>query len=221
MRMELVCSAILFDLDGVLVDSEAIVARHWRNWAINHDIPPERILAIFHGRPSVEVVRLVAPRLNAEVEARLMEAAASIDLDGLSVYEAARPLLERLPAGSWAVVTSGSKLTASSRLGFGDFPQPAVLITADDVAHGKPHPEPYATAAERLGVAPEHCLVIEDAPAGIESGKAAGMRVIAVTTSHAPAQLSQADVVVDELGDLTVDVVDGQLRVWVRQKAQQ
>ncbi len=213
--MNLICSAILFDLDGVLVDSAPVIERHWQRWGNHHGVELARIMALAHGRPSVEVMAAVAPHLDAVEEARLMEAAAAVDEDGLTIFDAARSLLAGLPDGRWAVVTSGNNVTATTRLRLGRFPTPPVLVTADDVAHGKPHPEPYLQAAARLGVEPAGCVVVEDAPAGIEAGRAAGMRVLAVATTHAPEQLSAADAVLPVIDALTVREQDGRLHLHV------
>lgn len=202
--MQLTCSAVLFDLDGVLVDSAPVIERHWQRWGDRHGVPVSRIMALAHGRPSVEVMAAVAPHLDAATEARLMEAAAAVDEDGLTIYDAARALLAGLPEGRWAVVTSGNRQTATTRLAIGRFPEPPVLITADSVSHGKPHPEPYLAAAERLGVAPADCLVIEDAPAGVQSAKAAGMTAVAVTTTHAPPLLLDADAIIPDVSAVAI-----------------
>lgn len=203
--MELTCSAVLFDLDGVLVDSAPVIERHWQRWGDRHGVPLSRIMALAHGRPSVEVMAAVAPHLDAAVEAHLMEAAAAVDEDGLTIFDAARSLLAGLPDGRWAVVTSGNGLTASTRLRLGQFAVPPVLVTADDVAHGKPHPEPYLRAAGLLGVDPAACIVVEDAPAGIEAGRAAGMRVVAVASTHTPEQLAAADAIVADIGAVNIN----------------
>jgi sugar-phosphatase len=211
--MEFICTAILFDLDGVLVNSSTVVKRHWERWASRHNIPFEHVMEVAHGRTSAEIIRLVAPHLNAEQEGRLREAAEGVDTDGLEVFASARELLRVLPADSWAVVTSGNSRTATTRLRYGDFPPPPVLVTADDVRRGKPEPEAYLLAAQRLGVPSEQCVVIEDAPAGIEAAHAAGMRAIAVATTYRPQALSKADIIVRELASVVVKTEGNQLRV--------
>jgi len=196
------CDAVIFDIDGVLVDSTALVERHWQEWAARHGLDPAAIMAVAHGRPSVETMRLVAPHLDAEAEATDMEAREAFDTDGLVRVAGAAELVRSAPARSWAVVTSGSQAIARTRLGFAGVPAPDVLVTSDDVARGKPDPESHLLAAERLGVAPERCIVIEDAPAGVEAARAAGMRVIAVATTHRPEELVEADAVVARLADI-------------------
>lgn len=211
--MEFICTAILFDLDGVLVDSAKVVTRHWERWASRHDVSSQHVMEIAHGRTSAEIIRLLAPHLDAEQEGRLLEAEEGDDTDGLKVFDSARELLLALPPNAWAVVTSGMQRTAATRLRYGGFPTPPVLVTADDVRRGKPEPEPYLLAAQRLGIQPAQCVVIEDAPVGIAAARAAGMRAIAVLTTHRPDALSQADVIVREIADVMVKTEGRQLRV--------
>lgn len=217
--MELICAAILFDIDGVLIDSSVVVERHWRRWAERHGVAYERMTEVMHGRTSAATIRIVAPHLDAEAEGRLREAVEGIDTDGLAVYAGAEALLRSLPAHGWGVVTSGNRRTASTRLGYGGFPTPPVLVTAEDVQRGKPDPQPYLVAAERLGVQPGGCVVVEDAPAGIEAGRAAGMRVVAVASTHGPRALTRADVVVSEIRNVTVRIEGSEFRVVVEPAA--
>jgi sugar-phosphatase len=213
--MEFICAAVLFDLDGVLVDSSAVVERHWKRWADSHGVSFERLMEIAHGRTSAGIIHIMAPHLDAEQEGRVREAREGVDTDGLEVYPAAYELLRSLPSGGWAVVTSGRPLTAHTRLEYGKFPTPPILVTADDVHRGKPDPEAYLLAAERLGIEPEECVVVEDAPVGIEAACKAGMRVIAVATTHSPQALAQADVVAHDLADVTVLTEGNHFRVVV------
>ncbi|QXD16807.1 HAD-IA family hydrolase [Rhodocaloribacter litoris] len=208
------CDALLFDLDGVLVDSHAVIERHWRRWAARHGVDEEALLRDFHGRRMVDLIRRHAPHLNAEVEAARLAREEGLDTDGVRAFAGAAELLRALPAGAWAVVTSGNRLTATTRLRHTGLPWPRVLVTADDVRRGKPDPEPYLRAAEALGVAPGRCLVLEDAPAGIDAAKAAGMTALALTTTHPPGAFPHADAVARRLADLRVHPDDaGRLRV--------
>lgn len=193
------CEAVLFDLDGVLVDSTPVVVRAWRGWAAERGLDAERIIEIAHGRRTAETIRLVAPHLDADVETRELERAEAGNLDGVLEIAGALDLASSLPKDAWTVVTSGTRLLATSRMRHVGLPLPQRFVTADDVANGKPHPEPYLTGAEVLGVAPEACVVIEDAPSGVRAAKAAGMRAIAVATTYGAKDLSEADVVVDLL----------------------
>jgi mannitol-1-/sugar-/sorbitol-6-phosphatase len=213
--MKLACRAVIFDLDGVLVDSNPIAERHWRAWSARHGLPFDEIARSHHGRTSVETVRRVAPHLDAETEARAKETAEADDTDGLAAYAGAGRLLAGLPPGQWAIVTSGTRRTATFRLRHVGLPEPSVLVTADDVARGKPAPDPYLLAAERLGVDPADCVVVEDAPAGIASAQAAGARVVGVASTNDPIALAGADTIVSRLDALRVEVAPGGLVVAV------
>jgi mannitol-1-/sugar-/sorbitol-6-phosphatase len=198
------CSAILFDLDGVLLDSTRSVDRQWRIWARERGIEEEKVSAVAHGVRAIEVIRAVAPHLDAEAEVRKLESREAADHDGVAVMPGAADLVRAVPDGCWGVVTSGTRHLASARLQLAGIPVPEVLITADDVTHGKPHPEPYLKGAELLGVKPVECLVIEDAPAGIRSAHAGGMKVIALTSTYPASALSDADAVVSKLDQIQV-----------------
>jgi sugar-phosphatase len=214
------CSGVLFDLDGVLVDSARVVVRTWHTWARQRGLAAEPFIAIAHGRRPAETLRLIAPDLDAESEAAELERIEVNDTDGLLEVEGALQLLGTLPEGSWTVVTSGSRALASGRMRHVGLPLPERFVTADDVENGKPHPEAYLKGAEILGTSPETCVVIEDAPAGVRSAKAAGMRVLAVATTHRDQELHEADVVVGALSDIRVLTqagvgADGAVRVGV------
>jgi sugar-phosphatase len=198
------CSAILFDLDGVLVDSTRSVDRQWRLWAERKGVDGDKVIAIAHGVRTIEVIRFVAPHLDAESEVQEIESREAEDTDGVEIMSGAVDLVRTIPEGQWGVVTSGTRDLASARLRFGGLPVPKVLVTAEDVVNGKPHPEPYLKGAERMGVRPADCLVIEDAPAGIQSARAGGMKVIGITSTYPESQLSTADVVVQRLAQIQV-----------------
>jgi sugar-phosphatase len=197
------CRAILFDLDGVLVDSTACVERHWRMWAQRHGLDAEYILADSHGRRTIDTIRAVAPELATEDEAARLEQAGALDTVGIVATPGAAELLAALQSVPWAVVTSGSRLMATTRLRFTELPFPQVLITADDVEQGKPAPEGYLKAANLLGINPQDCIVIEDAPPGIEAGRAAQATVIGVATTYPPTALREASLCIPNLTSLT------------------
>ena len=201
---EFSCRAILFDLDGVLVDSTACIERHWTRWATRQGLDPAQVIRAAHGRPTIETIREVAPQLCAEDETARLEAGEATDTDGVAAFAGAAELLRSLPEGTWAVATSGTRRTATNRFAQTGLPAPRVLITADDIRRGKPDPEPYLLAAEGLGVAAADCVVVEDAPPGVASARAAGTRVVAVTTSHRAAELAAADAIVSAIQDLQV-----------------
>jgi sugar-phosphatase len=202
----LTCDAVIFDMDGVLVDSTAVVERTWRRWAEAHGFDFGEIMRVAHGRRAVETIRIVAPHLDAEVEAARLAAEEACDTDGLVRIEGAVQLVCSLPEGRWAVATSGTQEIAMPRLAYAGVPQPAVLVAADDVERGKPGPEAYVLAAERLGVPPERRIVIEDAPTGIAAARAAGMRVVALATTFPCDELGEATVVVRRLSDIRVSI---------------
>jgi sugar-phosphatase len=180
-------AAILSDLDGVLVDTGDDVERVWREWAAERGLDPEELARASHGVPSRQVIAKVAPELGPEEAERVDRLHAATPATALP--GAAELLAIALPL---AIVTSCTAPLADARLRAAGLPKPAVLVTVDQVARGKPHPDPYLLAASRLGVDPADCLVIEDAPAGIAAGNAAGMTVWAVATTHARAELAGA-----------------------------
>jgi sugar-phosphatase len=204
------CKAILFDLDGVLVNSAELVERTWRVWAARHQLDAEKVIAVAHGRRTIETVRIVAPHLSVDAEVAALESSEIITSEGVYEIPGARELLEMLPSERWAVVTSGIRAVAEFRIRHTGLPMPSVMICADDISRGKPDPEGYLAAAMRLGQPPKDCIVIEDAPAGIEAAHNGGMRAIAVAATYPAAQLSAADLVVERLADLTSIVWDGE-----------
>jgi HAD superfamily hydrolase (TIGR01509 family) len=197
--------AVLSDLDGVLVDSGPQIERTWRSFAERHQLDPAYVLAESHGRRSVDLIRLVAPELDAQAEAARVEREEIERVNGLRALPGARELIASVPDGRLAIVTSGSRPLALARLRAAGLPVPDVLVTAEDVEAGKPDPTPYLRAAELLGVEPAHSLVIEDAPAGVEAGVAAGMTVVAVTTTNDESALRGADAVVPDLHALLLE----------------
>ena len=196
------CAAVLFDLDGVLVDSTHSVERQWRLWASEIGINPEQVLEIAHGRRTLEVVRLLKPDLNAEAEVIRLESREAEDTDGVVVMPGAAELLASIPDHRWAVVTSGTRHLATARLKLARLPMPRALVCGDEVLNGKPHPEPYLKGATLLGADPKQCVVIEDAPAGIAAAHAAEMKVIALASTYSAGELREADSVVGCLSQL-------------------
>ena len=199
------CDAVLFDLDGVLVDSAEVVERTWRRWAARYGLDPAHVIRTAHGRRTIETVRLLAPHLVADDEVAALAASESTETDGVYEVPGARELLAPLPPRSWAVVTSGIRPVAELRIRHTGLPIPPVLITADQVHHGKPHPEGYLTAAARLGVDPARCVVVEDTPPGIEAAHAGRMRVVAIASTYHADALAGAEVVVPVLASLRIE----------------
>ena len=201
------CSAILFDLDGVLVDSAAYVEQQWRRWASARGLRPEPFLRVCHGRRALETIRMAAPQLDAEAEVRAFQPVEEPGAETIGPLAGSARLLASLPLGTWAVATSGVRPVATSRLRRAGLPVPQVLICAEDVARGKPSPDAYLLAARSLEVLPADCLVVEDAPAGVQAARAAGMPVVALTTTHRIDQLP-ADACADSLAGVYLGRLD-------------
>jgi sugar-phosphatase len=191
--MVVTASALLFDLDGVLVDSTPAVTRVWTKWAIEHGFEPEKTVREAHGRPSIESIRELLPDADHEALNRELEAQEIADIEGVVPLPGAAELLNALPADRWTIVTSCTRELAEVRLRAAGLPQPPTIVTSSDITRGKPDPEPYLKGAEKLGFAPADCIVLEDVPAGIRSGKAAGSRVIAVRTTATEEELVTAN----------------------------
>ena len=204
------CQALLFDMDGVLVDSTHAVARVWSKWAVAHGFDPDVVVRAAHGRPSITTIREFLPQADAHAENREVERQEIEDLEGVIAIPGASALVNSLPAGRWIVATSATRALAEVRLGAAGIPVLREMITSDDIQRGKPDPEPYLKAAARLGFAPADCVVVEDAPAGIRAGKAAGARVIGLPTTSNRAELEAAgaDWVVRNCADIAA-VLEG------------
>jgi HAD superfamily hydrolase (TIGR01509 family) len=190
---------LLSDLDGVLVDSGDAVERAWRWWAADRGVEFAAVEDAIHGRPSREVVASVAPGSDPAAESERIERFQATDLEGVRAVPGARELLESWPAERVAVVTSASEPLAHARLRHAGVPVPATMVTVEQVANGKPAPDGYLAAAAALGADPERCIVLEDAPAGVRAARAAGMRVVAVLTTHRRDELPGAAAYVDDL----------------------
>jgi sugar-phosphatase len=208
-----VCKAILFDLDGVLVNSAECVERTWREWSARHQLDADEVIGVAHGRRTVETVRAVAPHLDALAEVEELEAKEALTTEGVYEIEGARELIASLPRDTWAIVTSGTRVIAEFRLKYVGIPIPRVMVCADEISNGKPHPEGYLTAAARLAVQSADCVVIEDTPPGIAAAHNAQMRAIAVSTTYPPEHLADADAVVRRLTDLQVAASGDAIRI--------
>lgn len=200
------CQAILFDLDGVLVDSTPCGSRIWTAWANKHGLDASYVVHVGHGRPTVETVRMVGPHLDALREADLIEQAEIDDIEGLQVLPGARELLELLPSDRYTIVTSGGRKLATTRLRAVGVPIPPTMITASDITRGKPDPQPYLRGAAALGFDPTACLVFEDAPSGIRAARAAGASVIGIPTTYPREELAEADMIIPSLASVTAKV---------------
>src|SRR5215207_1613361 len=202
--MPLVASALLFDLDGVLADSTRSVTRAWSAWALRVGLDPDELMPKVHGRRAIETIRAVRPELDAEAELASLVADETTDNDDTEEIPGALALVSALPADAWAIVTSGLRPVATARLVAAGIPIPRIMITAESIERGKPDPECYLKGAEALGVHPRDCVVVEDAPIGADAARAAGMRLVALTTTHRAEQLQPADLTVPDLTHLVV-----------------
>ncbi|GLV54869.1 haloacid dehalogenase [Dictyobacter sp. S3.2.2.5] len=200
----LICRILLFDLDGVLVDSIANVERHWSEWAKRHQLDVQQVLSSIHGRRTIDTIRLVAPKLQADNEARYLDDIQTLDTNGVVATEGATELLAQLAPEQWAIVTSGPATLARARLRAAKLPLPRLLISAHDVKQGKPDPEGYLKAAELMRAEPEECLVIEDSLPGIEAAHTAHIPAIAVGNTHPRAELKSAELWIPSLKLLSI-----------------
>jgi sugar-phosphatase len=202
--MKIQCRGVLFDLDGVLVDSTPAVARVWAKWAAKHGLVADEVVRQAHGRPSIATIRDLLPDADHEAENLEVERGEIEDVDGVIPLPGALELLQALSQDRWTIATSCTRRLAEVRIRAAGLPVPRHMITSTDVLRGKPDPEPYTKAAQILGFAPADCIVVEDAPAGIRAGKAAGARVLALRTTAPDAELSAAGVtwIIDNLAAL-------------------
>ena len=203
------CKGFLFDLDGTLVDSLPVVERAWTQWAERHGISPQQVLDFIHGKQAITSLRHFMPNATeAELqhEFTLLEQVEAEDTDGVHALPGALALLEQINALGipWAIVTSGSVPVANARRIAGGLPLPEVFVTCELVKQGKPYPDAYLLGAKGLGLAPQDCVVVEDAPAGILSGLAAGCQVIAVNAPADAPKLNQVDLILSSLEQLKI-----------------
>jgi sugar-phosphatase len=201
------CRAVLFDMDGVLVDSTPAVARVWTAWARKHGFDPDEVVRQAHGRPSLATIIELLPQGDHDAENREVERREIEDLGDVVALPGALYLLRAIPRQLWALVTSATRALAEVRLRAAGLPVPNHLVTASDLQRGKPFPDPYLKGAERLGMASADCVVVEDAPSGVRSGKAAGARVLALRTTSKDEELlaAGADWIAEDLSALSLE----------------
>jgi sugar-phosphatase len=212
------CSALLFDLDGVLIDSTPAVQRVWAQWAMEHGFDPDAVVAHAHGRPSLSTVRRFLPDVDHESENREVERREIEDVQGIVVLPGALELLTSLPPHRWTIATSCTRRLAEVRLRAAGLPIPPCMVTSTDVTRGKPNPEPFLKAAAKLGFRAFDCAVCEDVPAGVLAGKAAGARVVALRTTFPEVALraAGADFVVNSCADISVTEKAGSLALHLK-----
>jgi mannitol-1-/sugar-/sorbitol-6-phosphatase len=204
--VQISCGAVLFDLDGVLVDSTPAVVRVWTKWAIAHGFGPHEVVHRAHGRPSLSTIRDYLPNADHELENLAVLNGEIEDLEGVVALPGSRALLNALPPDRWTIVTSCARPLAEVRIRAGGLPMPDKLVTSSDIKNGKPHPEPYLKGASVLGFPIQDCVVFEDVPAGIRSGKDAGARVVAfrTTVEDSILEAAGADWIVDNCGAISL-----------------
>lgn len=205
--------AVIFDMDGTLIDSTPAVERAWTTWALEYGITAEQ-MADFHGVPARSIVAQLLPEAERERAVARINELELADVDGIEPLPGAIEALRQLPVT--AIATSCTRPLAEARIRAAGLPAPEVVVTADDVTRGKPDPEPFTLAARRLGIDPAHTLVVEDATAGIRAGRAAGAATLAVVTTTPREKLGLADLVVDNLGQVAWHPNDTGVRLSLR-----
>ena len=206
-------AAFLFDMDGTLITSTVAAERVWTRWAARHGLDAAAFVPTIHGVRAADTIRRQnLPGIDVEAEAAWVERGEIEDLEGVAPIAGAIDFVRRLPPDRWAVVTSATVPLATARMRAAGVEPPAVLITAEDVARGKPDPAGYRLAAERLGVAAADCLVFEDAEAGIAAGEAAGcdVRIVTAAWTH---PLETTHPTLADYGDLRLEVRPDRLRI--------
>ena len=193
-RVTVAAAGLLFDMDGVLVSSIGSVVRSWRRWAKHYGLPNADQFEIPHGTRAIDIIGLVKPDIDKAEGLRLIEDIEIEDVADLKVLDGVRNLLGSLSADRWAIVTSATARLLVARLKAAALPVPERLISGDRVVNGKPHPEPYQRGAELIQAAPADCIVVEDAPSGVQAGKAAGCRVLGVLGTSTAEELRAAGV---------------------------
>ncbi len=210
-----IAHALLFDMDGTLVDSTAVVERVWGRWAAKHGIDFSAYKHRIHGCRATDIMRLMAPTgIDHTKEVAQVDEEEVNETDGIVPVAGAAELIAALPRQSWALVTSARPELARARMGAAGLPMPDILVTSNDVAQGKPNPACYQLALKRLGFLAEQAIVFEDAPAGLAAGRAAGCRTIALATSSPIASLAHEDWLHD-LSGLKLNAIrpDGSLQL--------
>ena len=201
--VNLTCKAVLFDMDGTLVDSTGVVERAWGWWAARHGIPLEAVLSFAHGRPTIAAMEHFLPARDHAEELEEMERYEETDFEGILAVPGATQVVHALQNHPWAIVTSAWRTLAEARVRAAGLPLPKVIVPVDEICNGKPHPEGFLRAAEQLGVAQKECLVFEDTRPGIEAGVNAGMQVVALLTTASAHHLKHRPLILD-FRDVTV-----------------
>ena len=213
------CKAVLFDMDGTIVDSTRVVELAWGRWAERHDIPLQSVLSFSHGRPTIATMQHFFPARDHTEELEEMARYEEAEFEGIVAVPGAAQLVHALQNHPWAIVTSAWRTLAEARVIAAGLPLPNVIVPVDEIRNGKPHPEGFLRAAEQLGVAPEECLVFEDTRPGIEAGLNAGMQVVGLLTTVPAEQLRRRPLIRD-FRDATIQFDGERLRVELRDQSQ-
>lgn len=200
-------------MDGVLVSSIGSVVRCWRRWAQIYNVPNADTYTVPHGMRALEIVRSLRPDIDPQEGLRVIEDMEIEDMADLKVLPGVKQLLESLPPERWAIVTSATRRLLLGRLEAAGLPIPERIISGDMVERGKPDPEPYRRGAELLGLRPEDCIVVEDAPSGVGAGVAAGCRVLGVLGTHSLEELQGAEWVAPSLENVAVTIMPDKLEL--------
>jgi sugar-phosphatase len=206
-KIKVFARGLLFDMDGVLISSLGSVERSWQRWAEGHGLDVTSTIHAAHGMRAIDTVRKLWPDGDYMAELKTIEDYEVADNYDLEVLEGVTPILQSIPQKYWTIVTSATDRLARARLAHAGIPVPDRIVTADMVSRGKPDPEPYLKGAQLLGVETSECIVIEDASAGANAGRAAGCKVLATTFSHSIELLSAADWIVESLSQVKVSLL--------------
>jgi sugar-phosphatase len=209
---------VLFDMDGTLVDSTSVVQRAWNWWALRHGIPLETVLSFSHGRPTIATMENFLPGRDHTEDLDEMARFEETQLEGILAVSGATEVVRALQNHPWAIVTSAWRTLAEARILAAGFPLPKVIVPVDEIRNGKPDPEGFLCAAERLGVPPQDCLVFEDTRPGIEAGINAGMQVVGISTTMPAHQLRHHPLIRD-FRDVTIRPEGGRLHVEIKNAA--
>jgi mannitol-1-/sugar-/sorbitol-6-phosphatase len=213
------CKAVLFDMDGTLVDSTRVVELVWAWWAARHHLALETVLSFSHGRPTIATMEHFFPAQDHAEELKELEHYTESLLEGIVAVPGAAQVVHALQNHPWGIVTSAWRTLAVSRITTAGLPLPRVIVPIDEIRNGKPEPEGFLHAAERLGVAPEDCLVFEDTRPGIEAGLNAGMQVVGLLTT-VPAERLRHRPLIQDFRDVTIQVDGERLKVELRDRSQ-